>query len=356
MRFLSTSGALVGLLVLQAPARAQETIRYLDRKTGKEASTIGTITEETPAAVACKPGAGSGTKEISALDIYDVEYDVPGKVKLLYKGAEGDEKKAASPATRDAERKTALGDALAKYQEVLSQLPKERFRFAERHMQYKIARVQALIAEESPEEANAAVDSLTNFVKKYADGWQIGHAARLLARLQMAAADTEGARRTYETLATTANIPKQVREDCDFLIVDALLNGKKFAEAQKKLQSVMQGLSTDDPRATRAKIYLAECLGVSGKLPEGVKQLEAIIAQTSDKKLLGQAYNALGDCYRLSGRGKDALWPYLWVDVIYHQDKEEHIKAMEQLAKLFDEQGDKTRARQYRERLKRESR
>jgi hypothetical protein len=29
---------------------------------------------------------------------------------------------------------------------------------------------------------------------------------------------------------------------------------------------------------------------------------------------------------------------------------------MEQLARLFDEQGDKSRARQYRERLKRESR
>jgi hypothetical protein len=43
------------------------------------------------------------------------------------------------------------------------------------------------------------------------------------------------------------------------------------------------------------------------------------------------------------------------VDVIYHQDKQEHIKAMEQLAKLFDEQGDKTRAKQYRERLKRET-
>ena len=85
-------------------------------------------------------------------------------------------------------------------------------------------------------------------------------------------------------------------------------------------------------------------------------QLEAIISKTTDKKLLGLAYNALGDCYRLNNRNKDALWPYLWVDVIYHQDRQEHQKAMEQLARLFDEQGDKTRARQYRERLKRESR
>ena len=112
----------------------------------------------------------------------------------------------------------------------------------------------------------------------------------------------------------------------------------------------------DDPRAVRGKIYLAECLGASGKLQDAVTQIEAIIKQTADRNLLGAAYNALGDCYRLNKRGKDALWGYLWVDVIYHQDREEPLKAMQHLARLFDEQGDKFRARQYRDRLKRESR
>ena len=59
-----------------------------------------------------------------------------------------------------------------------------------------------------------------------------------------------------------------------------------------------------------------------------------------------------GMAFAFNGRNQEALWPYLWVDVIYHQDKQEHIKAMEQLARLFEEQGDKTRAKQYRERLK----
>jgi len=68
------------------------------------------------------------------------------------------------------------------------------------------------------------------------------------------------------------------------------------------------------------------------------------------------AYNSLGDCYRLNGRPKEALWPYLWVDVIYHQDKQEHAKAIAQLAKLFDEQGDKARAKLYKDKLKRENR
>ena len=130
---------------------------------------------------------------------------------------------------------------------------------------------------------------------------------------------------------------------------------KKFADAQKKLQGLMRGFSTDGPQTIRVKIYLAKCQGGSGKLQEAVTELEALIAGTSDKDLLSLAYNALGDCYRSNGRNKEALWPYLWVDVIYHHDRDEHRKAMEQLARLFEELGDRTRARQYRERLKREN-
>jgi lipopolysaccharide biosynthesis regulator YciM len=122
------------------------------------------------------------------------------------------------------------------------------------------------------------------------------------------------------------------------------------------LQAVLKKIPADDPQAVRVQIYLAHCLGASGKLPEAVTQLEGLIAKTPEKDLKALAYNALGDCYRSNGRNKDALWPYLWVDVIYHHDKEEHLRAMEQLAKIFDEQGDKARAKQYRDRLKKETR
>src|SRR5262249_13794038 len=151
-------------------------------------------------------------------------------------------------------------------------------------------------------------------------------------------------------------IPEPMRKECDLLVAEALIRGKKPGEAQKRLEGVLKTLPPDDPYATRVRIYLAQCLAASGKLPEATAQLEGIIAKTNDKELKAVAYNTLGDCYRLNGRNRDALWPYLWVDVIYHQDRQEHIKAMEQLAKLFDEQGDKTRAKQYRDRLKKETR
>jgi tetratricopeptide (TPR) repeat protein len=343
-------------LATAVPAPAQDTIRYLDRKAMKETTAAGTIQDENPSAVSYKPGGGAGTKEIPALDITDVIYEVPGGVRLTYRSAVGEETKANNPTTKDNERTASLNLALKNYQEVLAKLSAEKNKFAERHVQFKIGRLLARLAEDNPEQMDAALESLANFVKKYPDGWQITQAAKVLARLQMSKGDPDAARKTYETLAAVDNLPKQVKQDCDFLIADALLAGKKYAEAQKLLQGIVKGLAVDDPVAVRGKIYLAECLGVSGKLPEAVTELEAIIKKTTDKNLLGAAYNALGDCYRLNGRGKDALWQYLWVDVIYHQDKQEHQRAMEQLVKLFDEQGDKFHARQYRERLKREMR
>jgi hypothetical protein len=338
------------------PARAQDQIKYLDRKTMKEATASGTIEDESPQGVVYKPAAGAGTREIAALDISEVTYEVPGAIKLTYRSALGDEKRAADPSARDAERKKSLADALKSYQEILPRLSEGKLKFAERHVQFKIARLLARLAEEDKDQTGAAVEALSRYLSKYADGWQVTQAARLLARLQLARGDAAGARKTYEDLAAIPKIPEAVRKECDFQIAEAMIRGKDYSGAQKKLESLLSGSAGDEAQATRARIYLAECLGANQKLQEAVTQLETIIAKTSDKDLKAAAYNALGDCYRLNSKPRDALWPYLWVDVIYHQDRQEHVKAMEQLAQLFEELGDKTRAQEYRSRLKKESR
>src|ERR1700730_1167292 len=85
--------AFIALFVFSLPAQAQDTIRYLDRKTMKEAPSVGTIQEETPGGIIYKPGTAGGTRTLAALDISDVEYEVPGKVKLIYKSAANDERR-----------------------------------------------------------------------------------------------------------------------------------------------------------------------------------------------------------------------------------------------------------------------
>jgi predicted negative regulator of RcsB-dependent stress response len=335
---------------------AQDAIRYLDRKTMREAPPAsGSIVEESPAQVVYKP-AGVGTKSIAAQDIIDITYDVPASVKLIYRSALADERKSLEPSTKEEDRKKAFNEALKSYQEILSKLAGEKNKFAERQMRYKIARLQAGRVEDDPSQLDAAIAGLAKFKQDYPDGWQLSHCAKLLAQLQLDKGDIDGARKTFEELAAAANISKEIRRECELRVVETLILAKKVAEAEARLQAMVKEVPASDPLAARVAVYQAECQGASGKLAEAVAQLEGIIAKTGDKDLKALAYNALGDCYRLNRRPKEALWPYLWVDVIYHQDRQEHAKAMAELARLFEDQGDTARAKEYKDKIRRETR
>jgi tetratricopeptide (TPR) repeat protein len=322
----------------------------------KEVAPIsGRIVEESPAHVVCR-SIGGVTKEIAAPDIIDVMYEVPASVKLTYRSALASERRLADLSAKDEDRKKAFHEALVSYQEVLSRLAAEKSKFAERHVRFKIARLQAWEADDDPGRRETAIAALMKFMKDDADGWQISHCAELLAQLQMDKGDIDAARKTYETLAAASNIPKEIQRACEFRIIEMLIGAKRLPEAASRLAAVLKSIPANDPQAECASVYRAECQGASGKLPEAVAQLEGIIAKTTDKDLKALAYNALGDCYRLNNRPKEALWPYLRVDVIYHQDRQQHIKAMGELAKLFEEQGDTARAKEYRNKLKRQAR
>jgi tetratricopeptide (TPR) repeat protein len=343
------------LLVATKPAWAQDEIRYLDRTTKKEAIVTGSIQEETPAHIVFKSTGDAGSREVSASDVLDVSYDVPPAVRLIYGRAKTNERKSIDATGREADRRKALGDAVKDYQEMLPNLDGDRYRNAARHAHFKIARLVARQAEVNPEQIEPAIEALSQFKKNFADGWQISQAAKLLAHLQLLKGDAASAQRTYDELAAMPNTPKELHQECDLLSAEALIGARRFPEAQAKLEGLLKGLAADDPQVARIQIHLAECLGVSGKLSVAVARLQDIIAKSSDKDLIAMAYNALGDCYRLNGKPREAIWPYLFVDVVYHQDRDEHVKAMEQLAKLFDELGDKARARQYLDRLKRQN-
>jgi tetratricopeptide (TPR) repeat protein len=346
---------LVVLFFASSIAYAQDEIRFADKTTHKETSVLGTILEESPSRLVYKPGTGAGTKEVPALDITDVIYELTGPLKQAYRRALADEKRAVDPTSKDEDRQKAGDEAIKEYQDILPSLTGERQKPLQRHVHYKIARLLARQAEDNAAQLDRAIDALQKFKKTFADGWQISDAARLLARMQVLKGDVLGAEKTYQDLAAIPGIPPEVQQECELRAVDALIQGKKYEAAETKLQALQRNVPSGSPQAARVRIYLVLCQGASGKMDEGVRQLEELIAQTADKDQKAVAYNALGDCYRLNGKPKEALWPYLWVDVIYHQDRREHLKAIEQLAKLFDDQGDKTRAKQYRDRVRRET-
>src|SRR6185312_13813586 len=87
----------------------------------------------------------------------------------------------------------------------------------------------------------------------------------------------------------------------------------------------------------------------------GVEPIEAEIAKAKDPLVRGTGYSMLGEVYLAAGKAKlrDAMWAFLWVEVVYNHDRDEVVKAMTRVAEIFDAQKDEDRARAYREKLRR---
>src|SRR5262249_38806779 len=89
---------------------------------------------------------------------------------------------------------------------------------------------------------------------------------------------------------------------------------------------------------------------------EASAQLQKIIDGTKDPSLKAAAYNALGLSYlhnrdSLPDALQNARWQFLWVDVIYNQDKAEHAKALYHLWRIFRDLEEPERARECLETL-----
>ena len=70
-----------------------------------------------------------------------------------------------------------------------------------------------------------------------------------------------------------------------------------------------------------------------------------------NREVKAVGHNTLGYCLYSQGQAKEALWEFLWVDVVYNQDRAEHAKALYHLWKIFSEQGNAERAQECREML-----
>jgi tetratricopeptide (TPR) repeat protein len=349
-RFLPSLVGLTALALLAGPAVGQDKVTFHDRAAKKDLETSGTIQNESPSKIVLRSTTGGATKEIAAGDVIEVVYDVPPAIRLDYRGAIGDERKIEI--AKDEERKKVIEDAIGSYQKLVRGLTGDKGKLVARHLAYKVARLRARQAEDDRAAVGPAIAALSKFQKEHPDGWQLLHCCRLLTRLQTEQGDHAAAQKVWDALAATPGVSLETKQEAELQAARSLIRAKRFAEAQQRLQDIQKGVAANDPQATRARIHLAECLGASNKLDEAVRQFEDLIAKTTDPDLKALAYNTLGDCYRYHNRAKDALWPYLWVDVVYHQDRREHQRAVEHLAKLFDELGDKGRAKQYQDKLR----
>lgn len=353
----------VGALVCMSAGsavRAQDTIEYYDRAKKAEAKATGAIQQETPAHVSYK--VGGKTEKIAATDIRDITYKIPVTLSREYRiplTADARARQAAGE-NKDAERKKFFADAVSEYPGIIDKINKTggaELTFAARYLEYKMCTLLAWQADDDETQVEQAIKALNEFKDKHPGGWEIVPAMKTLARLQQEKkGDVVAAQKTFEELARVPGIPVEVKQECDLLVVKALIDDKKHAQAESKLKELARALPPADPQALRVQVYLADCQAVAGHGAEAEKQLDDIINKTTDPDVKALAYNTLGDCLERRGTAdakEAAFWKYLWVDAVYNGDKAEQARALYHLSKLFVEvRRDDARASQCRERLK----
>jgi hypothetical protein len=340
---------ILGILGFASSASAQDEITFFNRKTQKEERITGTIEKETATEIDYK--ASTGRKDrVPSMDVIDVKYKVPGDLVLLYRKPFNDEDKALLPTTKEEERKQKIKEALQGYEELIPKLGEQKY--AQQNLEYRVARLLARAAEDDASQVEPAIEKLGKFKADHPDSWQLIPCARLLAGLREQTGNAAAAQKIYEELAANEALPQEARQEFGLEEARFLIRGNQHGEALKKLKDLRGNLQADDPRLARIDVYIAACNAASGKSPDAEKQLKDMIAGKADNDAKAVACNALGDLHIRDGKAEDAFWDYLWVDVLYNQDREEHAKALYQLSKLFIQvKKDPTRADRCLERL-----
>jgi hypothetical protein len=324
------------LLGLAAPARADDQVFYWDEAAKVEKDVRGSIKDENAAGIRILAKTPKGPQEmtIATADIRAVIYQSARASAPDFRSARGKELQAMMPTTKKDKRMELLHKALDSYRDLDVMVKDEPN--ARRFAQYKIAEVFFLVARDDPSQADAAITVLTAYKNGFAGGWEMVPALKMLGQLLEEKGDVQGASQAYADLSALPNVPKKTKQEAEMLAVRVLLRGGKFADVEQRLKDLQQGLSADDPQRTYVAVLLVQAQLAQGNLGQAETQLKAALQATADSAVKAVARNLLGDYYRAKGQLEQAFWQYLWVDVLYNQDREETAKALYHLSKLFD--------------------
>jgi len=297
----------------------------------------------------------SGAKElIPAEEIFDIAYEVQPLDVLLsaYRPAvEADHK--GTKTAKEGARKGFIEQALKKYQEALAGM-KAGQTYPQRNIEFRTAYLRALLAQEDAKDTvsrEIAIVKLREFKTKYPDSWQLGKVLKTLAELQAEAKDYAEAEQTYRELAE-ANVADALKEKAELLAATLAVRAGKSGAAEKNLQGLIAKLPKGSRQSQRAQVALGEVLMAGKKLDAAKGVLQQVISETKDRDLKAAAYNTLGTGSYVAEQYQDARWDFLWVDVVYNQNKAEHAKALYYLWKIFEHLNENERARECLETLR----
>lgn len=331
-------------------------VYYRDKanREGPEKIIDGEQLKVTPAGVQVI-NKGTVTTTISPNDILRVD---PGEVPPL------DRKDVAAQITLEREKKWE--PALATY---LDMQKKAKAAGAPapsmRYLEFKVAYTSARAADDATDDAwkdktEAAQKLLNDYLisSNYQGGWEIWPVGRMRARMLLELERPGDAVTTWNKLSKSNDVPADLKTEAALEEIDYLFRAKQFPVAGQQISALKPGATgAAKDRLTLYEIAIkcAETAAPGQPMPiaQVVKPLQDLVDQTKDPVVKAVGYNLLGEVCMMAEKPREAMWNYLWVEVVYNQDRDEVLKAMIRLVKAFDAQQDEDRTRNYREKLRR---
>lgn len=347
IRLAARGGLALALIavVIGSAARGQPAlprVEYRDPKDGQ----IHTTDSEIKAGAVGYQIVPSGSKIPISLAPANIIRVFPGELPGL------DRNKDIVPLF-DAEKKGDTAKALTGYEE-LRKRPGLTDARTRQFLEFKRAILSAQLADAAAEagwkdRATEAAGLLDAYLGQYQTGWELWPLARTYARLQLQLGQPAKAADMWARLTRMeVELPADLRVEAGLQEVDSLIRARDWSVAGTRAKAVAAGTG---PAKERATIYQIAAQTGTGTQAAGVKLIEDQLAKTKDPAVRATGYEMIGELYLAAKKPRDAMWAYLWVEVVYNQDRDEVAKAMIRLAEVFAEQGDEERAKTYREKL-----
>lgn len=221
--------------------------------------------------------------------------------------------------------------------------------------------------------AGPLADKLAAFARAHAKGWECWPTGRTACRLLVELGKPADAALLAKELGDNPDLAAELRADARLIevgyqlmapgrgAVAALAEARKgeatMTDRQKEKVAIFaEVLALPEPEAVDAKLLpdeaAAKAAAAAKRIRDAVAKVEAgPVAKAKDATARAAGYNALGEVYLRHGLPRDAMWAYLWVDVVYNQDKDEQIKAVGRLVQVYKATGEEEREKLFRERL-----
>jgi hypothetical protein len=356
--FLALTG---GMLLTQAEARQGATAPATpDRVTYRDRNADGKITTDTAEAKESPKGIelvanGKSKAMIFANDIIKTE---PTAVVGL-----------SMPdvlTARSLEEGKDPGKAAAAYADLLKKAGPTAHDKTKRHLAFREAAMLTRVADaktgtDFETEAKRALEKWNALITPSRKSWEIWPVSKNIARLQSELKDFGKAASALSSLSSTADLPKELKYEAQILevVMHIRANNPLGAEGTTSSLDQQKDLPTGPLRdrvnvlKVAAKLNYAKAAEGATVPPATLKSLQDAIDAAKDPVAKGIGYTALGELYLAHNQTRDAMWAYLWVDVVYNQEKDHHILAVRRLEQIFEAQGEKERAEQYREKITR---